>query len=43
MWIAVTFIAKTPQEKEEMSRDFDGMDKKYTKALISSIRSKEYS
>ena len=39
MWIAVKFIAKTPEEKEEMSRDFDGVARENLKPLLAFLKS----
>lgn len=39
MWIARTFIAKDAQEREDMSRDFDGVDRKYVTPLVEYVKS----
>jgi menaquinone-dependent protoporphyrinogen IX oxidase len=41
MWIAATFIAKTPQEKEEMRKDFDGVDRSYIAPLVDYVKKSE--
>jgi menaquinone-dependent protoporphyrinogen IX oxidase len=38
MWIAVTFIAKDEQEKEDMRKDFDGVDRKYIEPLVLHVK-----
>jgi menaquinone-dependent protoporphyrinogen IX oxidase len=38
MWIAKTFIAKDAQEKEDMSKDFDGIDRKYVTPLVEYVK-----
>ena len=37
MWIAATFIAKDAQEKEDMRKDFDGVDRKYVEPLLECV------
>ena len=39
MWIAATFIAKNEQEKEDMRKDFDGVDRNYIEPLVAHVRS----
>jgi menaquinone-dependent protoporphyrinogen IX oxidase len=39
MWIARTFIAKDAQEKADMSRDFDGVDRTYVTPLVEYVKS----
>lgn len=39
MWVAKTFLAKDAQEKEDMSKDFDGVDRKYVTPLVEYVRS----
>ncbi len=38
MWVAVKFIAKTPEEKEEMSRDFDGVARENLEPLLAAVK-----
>ena len=37
LWIAATFIAKTPEEKEDMRKEFDGVDRAWTHGLVEHI------
>lgn len=39
MWVARTFIAKDAQEKEDMSRDVDGVDRNYVTPLVEYVKS----
>jgi menaquinone-dependent protoporphyrinogen IX oxidase len=38
MWVAKTFIAKDAQEKADMSKDFDGVDRKYVAPLAEYVK-----
>ncbi len=38
MWIAATFIAKTPDEKEEMRKEFDCVDRNYIIPLVNHVK-----